>query len=271
MDDDWLKPLVLLAKKAGAEILKYFGLSKEDLHVMQKEDRTPVTEADLSAHKILQKGLTALTPTIPILSEEGKIPPYAERQKWDRYWLLDPLDGTRGFIENRDEFTVNIALIERHEPVMGVVYAPVFDLCYFASRGQGAFKQVAEETPISIQTRKMDEDSFSVLLGQYLRSPRLPELFNAISGCEIVRLNSSLKFCWIAEGKGDLYPRLGDTSEWDTGAGHCVLNEAGGAILELNGKELRYNEKNSLMNPAFVAIGDVAQKEKVFELLERTP
>ena len=268
MDDEWLREVILLAKKAGQDILKYYALPNEAMHVAHKKDNTPVTAADLCAHEIIYRGLQTLTPQIPILSEEGNIPRWEVRRRWERYWLLDPLDGTRGFVERRDEFTVNIALIERHRPMLGIVYAPVPKECYFAKQKCGVFKQVNDESPKRIHTKPMNWESFSVLLGQYLRSPRLPELFKSIAGCQVIRLNSSLKFCRIAEGEGDLYPRFGDTSEWDTAAAQCILEVAGGGVVDLNGKALQYNAQASLVNPAFVVMGDLTQKTKLIELVE---
>src|SRR3990167_11374670 len=213
-----LEAVIALAKAAGTAILKYYGLPSEDktLRITQKQDHTLLTQADLNAHNVLYQGLKKMTPDIPILSEEGEIMPYTQRTQWLRYWLLDPLDGTRGFIAHSEEFTVNIALIENRRPILGVVYAPKLESCYFAAHRLGAFKQMQSHAAEPIHTRKMDWDSFRVLMGHYLSSSRLPELLETVEGCEVVRLNSSLKFCAIAEGKGDFYPRFGETSEWDT-------------------------------------------------------
>ena len=261
--------LISLAKHAGAEILKYARLPKEAMQVQRKDDDTLLTEADLRAHRILYEELQSLTPDIPILSEEGGgIPPYETRCRWQRYWLLDPLDGTRGFVEKRNEFTVNIALIENHQPIIGVVCAPLQKECYFAHQKYGAFRQLDDEIPKQIHTRKMNWQSFSVYLGQFLDSPWLSRLFETISAVQVIRLNSSLKFCQIAAGEGDLYPRFGNTNEWDTAAAQCILKAAGGVIIDLSGKALRYNVKPSLTNPSFVALGDPKQKLEVIALLE---
>ena len=269
MNDEWLKEAILLAKQAGQDIMKYHTLPNEAVHVAHKKDNTPVTAADLCAHVIIYRGLQTLIPQIPILSEEGNIPRWEIRRRWERYWLLDPLDGTRGFVERHDDaFTVNIALIEHHRPILGVVYAPVPKECYFAKQKYGVFKQVNDESPKRIHTKSMNWESFSVLLGQYLRSSRLPKLFKSIAGCQVICLNSSLKFCRVAEGDGDLYPRFGDTSEWDTAAAQCILEVAGGGVLDLNGKALQYNARASLVNPAFVAMGDLTQKIRIMKLVE---
>ncbi len=265
----WLDPVVAIAQKAGREILPYFYASSEEIGVTQKRDHTLLTKADVRANEIIFEGLHKLTPSIPVLSEEGVIPSYEIRKNWTRYWLVDPLDGTRGFVEHSDEFTVNIALIDQHHSRMGVVYAPAKNSCYFAIKGKGAFKQIEKNTPIAIHTKSLDWKSFQVLLGRYLRSPRLPDLFKQIPGCDLIRMNSSLKFCWIAERKGDIYPRFGNTSEWDTAAAQCVLEAAGGAVLDFNGNPLHYNTSESLVNPAFVAFGDPSQKNKIIDLVEQ--
>ncbi|WP_423063967.1 3'(2'),5'-bisphosphate nucleotidase CysQ [Candidiatus Paracoxiella cheracis] len=264
----WLKPVILLAKEAGAGILNYYGQSSDQLNVSRKQDNTVLTEADLSAHEIIQTGLKQLTPDIPLVSEEDVIAPYSTRSQWSRYWLVDPLDGTRGFIENRDEFTVNIALIQHRRPVVGIVYAPVMKLLYFAVQGEGAYKQIADQDPEAIRVSRMNWQSFRVLLGHYLHSSRLLNLFKDIHECHIIRLNSSLKFCWIAEGRGDIYPRFGETSEWDTAASQCILEEAGGVIVDFDGEALQYNTKDSLVNPPFVAMGDPTQAAKVITLIK---
>ncbi|HIN69122.1 MAG TPA: 3'(2'),5'-bisphosphate nucleotidase [Methylococcales bacterium] len=272
MEDEWiqwLKPAVLIAKEAGAGIMNYYGVPTDRLSVTRKDDNTLLTEADVQAHEIIHNGLQQLTPDIPILSEEGLIPGYPQRSQWSHYWLLDPLDGTRGFVDRRDEFTVNIALIEHRRPVMGVIYAPVLKQCYFALQGEGAFRQELDDEPQSIHTNTMNWEAFYVLLGHYLQTARLPGLFHDVAGCHVVRVNSSLKFCRIAEGKGDIYPRLGDTSEWDTAAAQCILTEAGGAIVDLQGEALQYNAKESLLNPPFVAFGDPTQSKKIIELIHQ--
>ena len=266
---EWLKPAIELAKEAGKEILKYFGAPAEKINVSRKRDNTFLTEADLCAQAIIGKGLKSLTPSIPILSEEDIIPPFVSRQKWSMHWLVDPLDGTRGFIQHSDEFTVNIALVYKHQPVMGVVYTPVPRSCYFASKGEGAFKQIDDDTAVAIHTTPLDWSSYRVLLGQHLRSSDLPDALSRLPGCHVTRLNSSLKFCWLAEGKADIYPRFGDTSEWDTAAAQCVLEAAGGAVLDFTGEPLQYNARVSLVNPAFVAIGDLTQKTKIIELIQQ--
>lgn len=265
----WLMPVITLSKTAGDGLLPYFELPRENLAISHKHDDTHLTAADLYAHQTLFQGLSLLTPEIPILSEEGDIPEFSIRKQWDAYWLLDPLDGTRGFIDGCNEFTVNVALIVEGRPVLGVVYAPALKALYYASEGQGAFKIANEQSPQMIQTEVMNWQSFRVLLGHYLQSATLQDYLLSVPGCQVVRLNSSLKFCWIAEGRADFYPRFGKTSEWDTAAAHCILNEASGALVDFNGEALQYNAKDSLENPAFIGIGDLSQITTIIELMTK--
>ncbi len=268
--DQFLEISIETAKAAGEKIKAVVaGSERAASFSFHKLDNTPVSKADEAAHELIFNALNQLTPEIPILSEEGEIVTFSKRQLWNCYWLIDPLDGTRGFLDGRDEFTVNIAFIENHQPVLGVVYAPMLDLCYYGIDGRGAFKQQKNQQFCSINARLFDENHFEVLFGVYLKSPHLLECFSSRKSSHVKRLNSSLKFCWIAEGKADLYPRLGDTNEWDTAAAQCVLKQAGGTIIDLNGDELRYNCKKSLLNPPFLAMGDSNQKEKILELFNK--
>lgn len=266
---EWLRPLIKLAKEAGTETLKYFGLPEDRMTISRKPDGTLLTLADQEAHRILVDGLKQLNPRLPILSEEGIVPPYEIRRCWSRYWLLDPLDGTRGFINHLDEYTVNVALVDQHRVLMGIVTAPAKKLCYYAMRDGKAYKQVDEDTPLPIRVKPLNFNAIQVVLGQYLHSSRLPTLFHDIPGCEVKRLNSSLKFCWIAEGCADIYPRIGMTSEWDTAAAQCILERAGGRVVDLQGEALQYNAKESLVNPDFIAIGDPTQQDHIIDLIQK--
>ncbi len=264
---EWLEPVIAVAKEAGAGIAHYFGLSSQQMHVSRKDDNTFLTQADVCANEIIVRGLKHLS-SLPILSEESALLSYEARKNWSFYWLIDPLDGTRGFIERSEEFTVNIALIHEHQPVMGVVYVPMQKCCYFAIRGKGAYKQSGNDEPRRIQTRQIDWSSYHILFGRYLRNAQLPDWFSAQPGVSVIRLNSSLKLCWIAEGKGDIYPRLGETSEWDTAATQCVVEAAGGAVLDFNEDPLQYNTRSSVLNPPFVVIGDPKQKSQIIQLIQ---
>lgn len=243
-----------IARAAGAAILAiYHG----DFDVQTKADESPLTAADLAAQKVIMAGLAELAPLLPVLSEEGKTLPWSERQRWTRYWLVDPLDGTREFIKRNDEFTVNIALIDNHETVLGVVLAPVTGELYIAEHGHGAWLQArpdAEWQPL--RTRPLAKPS--VMAGSRSHGSLQDDMLNALLGADhqLVPLGSSLKFCLIARGGADVYLRLGPTSEWDTAAAQCVLTEAGGAVLDLQGETFRYNRGESLLNPEFIAVGD---------------
>lgn len=242
-----------LARHAGRKIMKFY---KQDVSIEHKEDRTPLTEADLAAHNTIVAGLSELTPGIPILSEESADIPFEERSQWDCYWLVDPLDGTREFIKHNGEFTVNIALIENHRPVLGVIVVPVSGLCYYACTGQGAYKQQPDNEPVSIKVRPYDPGHTVIAGSRSHGSEKMDEFLTKIGECQMISMGSSLKSCLVAEGKADLYPRFGPTSEWDTAAAHCIVEQAGGELTDLQMKTLRYNTKESLLNPPFLVIGD---------------
>lgn len=249
-----LSEVVSLIKQAGKQVLSIYH---SDVSVEYKIDKSPVTMADRVAHSCISQGLSQLTPEIPILSEEWGIPDFVERQRWSRYWLIDPLDGTKEFLEKNGEFTINIALIEDHLPVLGVVYAPVFDFCYFAKHEHGAFKQVAQQAPQLLKASlwKIDEP-ITIAISRRHGIASLENFFTQFSALNLIRCGSSLKFCWLAEGFADLYPRFSPTYEWDTAAAHCLLKEAGGTVIDSQGQVLRYNTRPSLYNPSFLAVGD---------------
>ncbi|MGJ8668540.1 MAG: 3'(2'),5'-bisphosphate nucleotidase CysQ [Oceanococcus sp.] len=251
MDYPKIESLLTLAEHAGAAIMKIYDGAIE---VEQKADSSPLTQADLAAHKVIAAGLSSLTPDIPVLSEEGGIPGYSERQGWQCYWLVDPLDGTKEFIKRNGEFTVNIALIENGRAVRSVVLAPALGTAYWGCNQEGAFKRDADGKVTQIRCRQLPEKDWKVLVSRSHRAPEVDALLSKIPPHEPVSAGSSLKFCLIAEGSADFYPRLGLTSEWDTGAGQCVLEAAGGAVIKTDGKALRYNSKEELLNPHFLAV-----------------
>ncbi len=229
-----------------------------DFDVEKKSDNSPLTQADMAAHHVIVESLLSLTPDIPILSEESEDISAEVRNGWSRYWLIDPLDGTREFIKRNGEFTVNIALIEHHVPVLGVVYAPAKDLLYCATHGNGAFKQHRNDQATAIHTRVFNLEKLVVAGSRSHSDQKLQQFLHNIhtlTGAipELIHMGSSLKICLVAEGGADVYPRIGPTSEWDTAAAHCVLAEAGGVIVDAAGKTLRYNTKPSLLNPNFFA------------------
>lgn len=248
-----LLPIKQLAEEAGRAIMQIYAT---DYAVQHKEDRTPLTEADLAAHNIIDAGLRRLLPAVPILSEESAKIPYAERRQWNNYWLVDPLDGTREFIKRNGEFTVNIALIVNGESVLGVVHVPVTGQNYYACRGQGAFRQDASSAPLRLQTRKQPTGKIIVAGSRSHRGDSLNAFLQNIGDYEILSMGSSLKSCLVAEGAADVYARFGPTSEWDTAAAQCIVEEAGGVLTDTNMRQLRYNTKDSLLNPHFFVSGD---------------
>lgn len=247
-----LPEIVRLSRVAGHEILAVYIT---EFTVETKPDHSPLTAADLGAHRCLLAGLATLTPEVPIISEESAGVPYEERSRWPWYWLLDPLDGTREFVKRNGEFTVNVALIHHHQPVLGVVHVPVTDLTYFAALGRGAFKQAGADPAYRIQTRAWTNDPL-VVVGSRSHDSDWAARLACIGTCHTVAVGSSLKFCLVAEGTADLYPRFGPTSEWDTAAAHCVVEQAGGRVTDLSGQTLRYNTKEDYLNPEFLAFGD---------------
>lgn len=248
---NWLNPVRAIARAAGEAIMQVYA---GDFAIEHKADDSPVTEADLAAHRIILAGLTALTPSIPVLTEEGGLPAWAERQQWSRYWLVDPLDGTREFVKRNGEFSVNIALIEQHAPVLGVVYAPALGLEYAAVHGVGSWRFHADGRQEELSVRPVPTVP-TLALSRSHGSKKEQALIDALGTVEIVRCGSALKTCLVAAGEADLYPRFGPTSEWDTAASQCVLEAAGGQLVDLAGSRLGYNHKESVLNPSFVAFG----------------
>jgi len=256
--DTNLDQVVAIAKNAGKKILEHYipDPNGSGTPVMYKEDNTPVTEADLAANQIIIEQLRQLSPSLPILTEESCGIPFAERNEWNTYWLVDPLDGTREFINKNGEFSVNIALIENGEPVLGVVHAPVLDITYWARRGRGAWKQTGKKKPKSISVRKAPEKNITVARSRApLTGGLLSRFLNKLGEYKVVSMGGALKSCLVAEGAADVYARLGPTGEWDTGAAQCIVEEAGGHITDTNMRELRYNTKDSLLNPHFFVFG----------------
>ena len=242
-----------LAIEAGNEILQIY---KKGFEINRKADFSPVTTADLAAHKIIKGGLARLTPELPSLSEEDHRLSFADRQSWLSYWLVDPLDGTREFIKRNGEFTVNIALIYHQRPVLGVVYVPVSQMIYFACSGEGAYRQRADDVVKSIATRKTPIQFPTIVASRSHARPALLTFLKRLGPHELIRRGSALKSCMVAEGSADIYPRFGPTSEWDTAAAQCIVEEAGGRLTDMYMRPLRYNTKASLENPSFVATGD---------------
>lgn len=245
---DLLPQLQVLARKAGADILEIY--SKADFGETSKADASPLTLADLASHHAIVAGLSKLTPEIPILSEEAADISYEERVNWKKFWLVDPLDGTKEFIKRNGEFTVNIALIESGVPVLGVVYAPVLDVCYFGALESGAFVQRGQAQAIPMRVKQHVGGSIKVVASRSHSDDRTQALLNQLGNYECISMGSSLKLCLVAEGAAHFYPRLGPTMEWDTAAAHAVVNAAGGVVRDRHGDQLHYNKKD-LHNPEF--------------------
>lgn len=246
--------LIDIAKRAGNAILNVYNT---DFSVYEKSDQSPLTEADLAAHKTIANSLLELTPEIPILSEESANIPYSLRRTWERYWLIDPLDGTKEFIKRNGEFTVNIALIENMRPILGVIYVPVTQVTYYGSTDGGAFKQSQGEDAKQIKVSPTHNHPIRVAGSRSHAGDSLKCYLDNLGEHEIISMGSSLKSCLVAEGKADIYPRLGPTSEWDTGAAQAVVEAAGGRITDTNMQPLRYNSKDSLLNPDFFVFGNI--------------
>lgn len=247
-----LADVIAIARRAGDAIMAVY---EQDIEVQQKQDNSPLTQADLAAHDIIESGLGALVPELPVLSEESAAIPFSTRQQWERYWLVDPLDGTREFIKRNGEFTVNIALIEHHRPVMGVVYAPALNLLFYAAKGEGAYKQFGAQAAVPIHARPFVSHQITVAGSRSHAGESLLRFLERLGPHMLISMGSSLKVCLVAEGRADVYPRLGPTSEWDTAAAQCVLEEAGGKLVGLDASPFRYNQKESLLNPQFLAVG----------------
>ncbi len=254
--------VIALAHAAGAAILEVYR--RADLGASHKEDASPLTEADLAAHRILVEGLQRLTPELPVLSEESALPAWQERSAWRRYWLVDPLDGTKEFLKRNGEFTVNVALIDDGVPVLGVVGVPVLGLTYAGVRGAGAWRiDAAGRTPIRTRAmagRGRADAPVTVVASRSHGADTVAQWLEAIERrvgrVETRNMGSSLKLCLVAEGSADIYPRLAPTAEWDTAAAQAVVEAAGGLVLTEQLQELRYNAKAELLNPHFFVIGD---------------
>ena len=271
--DKLILTTILAAKRAGEAILEVYD---SDFAVEQKDDKSPLTLADKRSHEIienvLEQTVTANNSTVPILSEEGKEIPYDERIKWEYFWLVDPLDGTKEFIKRNGEFTVNIALIHKHKPVLGIIYIPVKDVFYIAAINFGAYKLenssiLTEDLSIEelidksqkLPLNSNDKTTLTVIGSRSHTSEEFTEFVKQLNqkheNVEFISSGSSLKLCLVAEGKADVYPRFGPTMEWDTAAGQAIVEQAKGTVMEAETNEpLNYNKSN-LLNPFFIVSG----------------
>jgi 3'(2'), 5'-bisphosphate nucleotidase len=247
-----IQDIVTIAKEAGDAIMQVY---KQDFEVEYKQDNSPLTLADKKANDIIETGLNQLSVNLPILSEEGNDIPYQNRKHWEYFWLVDPLDGTKEFIKKNDEFTVNIALIHKDTPVLGVVYAPALDTCYWAKQGKGAFKD-GQKLPLKTKEQR---NTYKIVASRSHMSDETRAFIDAIDTDkekELISIGSSLKICLVAEGEADIYPRLGPTMEWDTGAAHAIISEAGKILYKYENNKYtqhKYNKKN-LLNCWFIVV-----------------
>lgn len=252
VDPSLIDPVVALSIDAGKKILEVYAT---DFYVQSKGDESPLTQADLAAHLCIVAGLEALTPGMPIISEEAGLPEFEERGQWDRYWLIDPLDGTKEFVNRNGEFTVNIALIDNQKPVFGVVHVPVQNKTYVGCEGQGAERRDADGKTHPITVAAASSHPVRVVGSRSHRGASLDAYLENLQQYDMVSMGSSLKFCVIAEGNADIYPRLGLTSEWDTAAAQAVVEQAGGRVVTLDGMPMQYNAKEDILNPFFFVLG----------------
>jgi len=248
-----LNKIEFTAQTAGDAIIKIYN--SKDFGIQVKSDTSPLTKADIAAHNIIVNELKVTTPDVPILSEESADIPYSTRKKWHKYWLVDPLDGTKEFIKKNGEFTVNIALIEDGHPILSVVYVPVTGVAYTAAKGYGAFKKTTKER-VQIHTHKPARHTPVVVGSRSHMSAQVEAYLEKLGNHVLTAMGSSLKFCLVAEGVADLYPRLGLTSEWDTAAAQCIVEQAGGRVVTMDNETLIYNNKESLLNANFMVYGD---------------
>lgn len=265
MFDEWAETVARICRDAGSEILRIYG--QEEFEVTQKSDESPLTAADVASHRTIMKGLRALTPELPVLSEESEDISWSTRAGWRRYWLVDPLDGTKEFISRNGEFTVNVALIEEGVPVLGAVYVPVKRTLYLGVQGDDprAFREEDDGERTTIRCRSLEERMAEGLPLTVVASRRhgadaleecLARLADRFPAIETTNMGSSLKICLVAEGAADIYPRLAPTCEWDTAAAQAVLEAAGGKVVDEELAPLRYNRKEELLNPHFYVLGD---------------
>lgn len=243
----------IISKEAGKKILEIY---ETDFSVENKEDNSPLTAADMAAHNTICQSLEKLTPNTPLLSEESSDISFAERQSWQQYWLIDPMDGTREFVKRNGEFSVNIALIEKQKSILGVIHIPVSGTTYYASLKNGAYKHNQEQAPKNISARKTNPDNITIAGSRSHGNQQQRDFIKKLDNPEILAIGSSLKFCLVAEGLADIYPRFGPTSEWDSAAAQCIVEESGAIVVDTNFKTLEYNTKESLLNPSFLVIAD---------------
>lgn len=249
-----LSKVRVIARRAGDEILRHYH-TEVPVDIDYKADDSPLTQADRASHEIIVAALRELTPDIPVVSEESEAHEAKNRLEWKRFWLVDPLDGTKEFIKKTGDFTVNIALIEDREPVLGVVRAPAIGVEYYAERGKTAYVHRDHDNALAIRICRANPAKLWIVASKDHAGPKVAAMLEKIPHAEVTSMGSSLKFCLIAEGKADIYPRFVPTMEWDTAAAQCIVEAAGGKVMTLDGNRLTY-QKPDPRNPAIIAVGD---------------
>ena len=265
LNEQLISSTVEIAKEAGMAITEIYN---SDFDYQLKEDLSPITAADNLSHNIITERLKTLTPQTPILSEENCNIPYKIRSQWTQYWLVDPLDGTKEFIKKNGDFTVNIALIDNNKPVFGVIHIPVSNETYWGSKGNGSFYANENNDVKQIYVSDNHHNPIRIVASRSHPSNMLASLLEIIVDYEIIEIGSSIKFCLIASGQADCYPRFGPTSEWDTAAGEAIVSYAGGRVVTARGNSMNYNAKKDYLNPNFIVSNDKIISERILSLIK---
>ena len=252
-----------IAQEAGSAILQIYN---SDFNYKLKKDSSPITEADYISNKIITERLKILTPKIPIISEENSEIPYEIRSRWKKYWLVDPLDGTKEFIKKNGDFTVNIALIQNNTPIFGVIHIPVTNETYWGSKINGSFYSNSNNDIKQIRVSKNNNNPIRLVASRSHPSEMLNDLLEKIVDYEILKVGSSIKFCHIASGQAECYPRFGPTSEWDIAAGEAIVSFAGGDVITSAGDSINYNAKEDYLNPNFIVSNGKIISERILSL-----
>ena len=265
-DQKYIKKLINISKNAGDTIMDIY---ETEFDVNFKSDQSPLTKADILSNKIICQSLRKITPDIPILSEESSDIPYNERSKWNQYWLVDPLDGTKEFINKNGEFTTNIAFMKNNRPIFGMIYAPVLDEIYWGSIENGSFMLKGNKFKDieQIKVNNKSRGSLKIVKSRSHPSEDLNNLMKKLDSYELIEIGSSLKFCLVAKGDADCYPRFGPTSEWDTAAGEAIVLSAGGRVIDLENQPIKYNKGSSFINPSFIVANNKLSLDMILSSL----
>lgn len=265
LNKETIQSVIDIANLAGDAIMSIYNT---DFDYELKDDNSPLTKADIASNQIIINELERMNPSYPILSEESSEIEFDERSQWDKYWLVDPLDGTKEFLKKNGEFTVNIAFIENNTPVFGVIRVPAKSVTYWGGNGIGSMKKIDGKEVEKINVSNIKSDKLKVISSRSHKNEILNLYLNKLGSVEEVNVGSSLKFCLLAEGKADFYPRLGPTSEWDTAAGEAILKFSGGYVLSDKGDKISYNSSESLLNPNFLASSNLKLIDEFLEFYD---